>query len=169
MTDEQERAFEQVYNDYYQRVYVRVLSLIQHPQEAEDLTQDTFMKVYRVFATLDMSNFNAWLYRVATNVAYDALRRRRRITFSSLDADGQERLHPHSSDVQEDYETRETLHTALSALSETQRDLLLLHEVQGYTAIELASSSGHTYDTVTFTIRRARRVFKQHYEVAIAS
>jgi len=168
MTDEQERAFEQVYNDYYPRIYARVLSLIRHPQEAEDLTQDTFMKVYRVFATLDMSNFRAWLYRVATNTVYDALRRRRRIAFSSLDADG-ERFHPQSSDVQEDYAQREAIHLALSGLNETQRDLLLLHEVQGYKAIELASSSGQTYDTVTSTIRRARRAFKQQYEVTTAS
>ncbi len=168
MTDEQERTFEQVYRDYYQRIYTRVLSLIRHPQEAEDLTQDIFLKVYRVFATLDMSNFRAWLYCVATNTAYDALRRRRRIAFSSLDADG-ERFHPHSSNTQEDYEKREALHLALSGLSKTQRDLFLLYEVQGYKAIELASSSGQAYETVTSTIRRARRAFKQHYEVVTAS
>ncbi len=169
MTDEQRRAFEQVYSDYYPRIYRRVYALMQHSQDAEDLTQDTFVKLYRAFATLDMSNLYGWLYRVATNAVYDVLRRRRLLTFTPLDPDTQDWLSSQSGDVQEDYAERESIHLALSGLSETQRDALLLHEVQGYTAIEIASRSGQTYSTVTFTMRRARRAFKQQYVVGTAS
>ncbi len=169
MTDEQQRAFEQVYSDYYPRIYQRVYALMHHSQDAEDLTQETFMKAYRVFATLDTSNLYAWLYRVATNTIYDVLRQRRRRSVTSLDADdGQEWMLLQSGDMQEDYAKREAIHLALSGLSETQRNALLL-QVQGYQAVELATRSGQPYCTVTSVIRRARRAFKQHYEVATAS
>ncbi len=169
MTNEQLRAFEQVYSDYYQRVYQRVYALVQHVQEAEDLTQETFIKLYRAFATLDTSNLSAWLYRVATNTVYDVLRQRRRRPVTSLDADdGLEWMLLQKGDMQEDYVKREAIHLSLSGLSEMQRNALLF-QVQGYHAVELASQSGQSYSTVTSTIRRARRAFKQQYEVATAS
>ncbi len=169
MTDEQQRAFEQVYSDYYPRIYRRVYALMHNSQDAEDLTQETFLKAYRVFATLETNNLYSWLYRVATNAVYDVLRQRRLRTVTSLDAaDGQEWVHAQSADVQEDYAKREALHVALSGLSEMQRNMLLLQE-QGYKAVEIASHSGQAYPTVTSTIRRARRAFKQHYEAATAS
>ncbi len=169
MTNEQQRAFEQVYSDYYTRIYQRVYALMQHSQDAEDLTQETFTKAYRAFATLDTSNLYAWLYRVATNTVYDVLRQRRRRPVTSLDADdGQEWMLLQNGDMQEDYAKREAIHLALSGLDETQRNALLL-QAQGYQAIELASHSGQPYGTVTATIRRARRAFKQQYEVATAS
>lgn len=168
MRDEQIRTFEQVYNDYYQRIYRRVHTLVQDPQEAEDLTQDTFLKAYKAFATLNTRDLCGWLYRVATNAAYDVLRRRRCIAFTSLESDGQEEfLYASGGDLQEDNATREAIQIAFDGLREKHQNILVLHAIKGYSPTEIAARYGWSYSKVTSTVNYTRHAFKRHYQAAV--
>jgi len=159
-----ETTFEQVYRDYYPRIYQRVYTLMQHHQDAEDLTQETFTKAFCVFATLEINNVCAWLYRVATNTAHDVLRRRRLIAFPSLDADDGERLHPVSGELQEEVAEREAINAALSRMQRPYREVLLLQKIEGYTIEEIAHLQGRGYDATKSLAYHARRAFRQCYE-----
>ena len=73
-----EELFERLYVQYHRPLFSYVLRLVGHWEQAEDLTQETFVKAYHALARLPAdSNYRAWLYRIATNTCYDALRRRR--------------------------------------------------------------------------------------------
>ncbi len=158
-------TFEQVYSDYYQRIYQHLSRLLHNAQDAEDLTQETFLKAYKVFATLEVRNVSAWLYRVATNTAYDVLRRRRVITFSSLDTDNGEYLHPISGDeVQEDSAEREAINAALAQMRPSYRKALVLQHVEGYSLEDIACIYGRGYDATKTLTYHARRDFKRHYQ-----
>lgn len=164
MSSMHETSFEQVYQDYYPCIYHRVYTLMQHHQDAEDLTQETFLKAYNVFATLEVKKVGAWLYRVATNTTYDVLRRRRLIAFPSLDADDGERMHPVSGDLQEDVAEREAITAALSQIQRSYREVLLLQKVEGYTIEEIAHLQGRGYDATKTLAYHARRSFREYYE-----
>src|SRR5689334_2714014 len=74
-----ERAFEQLFVRHYQRVYGVALRLLGDPDEADELTQDVFVKLYRrPLSAADDANIVGWLYRVTTNEGFNALRARRR-------------------------------------------------------------------------------------------
>jgi RNA polymerase sigma-70 factor, ECF subfamily len=72
-------CFEVLFNRYYSRVYTILVRLVGVPEEAEDLALETFLRLYRLQLTPDREhNIGAWLYRVATNLGYNALRSRAR-------------------------------------------------------------------------------------------
>jgi RNA polymerase sigma-70 factor (ECF subfamily) len=73
-----EHAFEELFARYYTRVYGIALRLLGDPQDAEELAQDVFLKLYRQPITADDANLGGWLYRVVTNDSFNALRSRRR-------------------------------------------------------------------------------------------
>jgi RNA polymerase sigma-70 factor (ECF subfamily) len=73
-----ERAFEQLFHRHYAGVYGVVLRIVGAPEEAEEIAHDAFLKLYRQPIAGDDANVRAWLYRVATNAAFNAVRSRRR-------------------------------------------------------------------------------------------
>src|SRR5215510_6305656 len=71
-------AFEYIYKAYCRRVYSVCLRMIRNPAEAEDLTQQTFLQLFRKIGTFrSESNFSTWLYRVTVNVVLLHMRRRK--------------------------------------------------------------------------------------------
>ncbi|MFQ5435633.1 MAG: RNA polymerase sigma factor [Anaerolineae bacterium] len=77
-------SFDAVFHQHYDRVYGLLFRLVGNRTEAEDLTQETFLKLYdhsfrrRLFRSGRTHNIGAWLYRVATNMGYNAIRGRQR-------------------------------------------------------------------------------------------
>jgi RNA polymerase sigma-70 factor (ECF subfamily) len=81
-------AIEQLYQDYHQPIMRYLERLVHQHETAEDLTQETFIKALRNWQQLDqVASVRGWLYRIATNTAYDYLRRQQRIGFISLMSD----------------------------------------------------------------------------------
>ena len=72
-----ERAFDDLFLRYYRLVYRVLQGVVGSPQEAEDLAQETFLVLYRNPPRLEVAGFGPWLYRVAANRGYNALRRAR--------------------------------------------------------------------------------------------
>ena len=64
-----------IFEEYRSRIYHHILHLVRDPSEAEDLTQETFLRVHRKLDVLqDRAALGVWLYRIATNVCYDRFR-----------------------------------------------------------------------------------------------
>jgi len=75
-------SFDQIYDEYKTPIYNYVYHLVGDREQADDLTQDTFLKAFRALPKMDGNlKLSAWLYRIATNTAYDALRRRKLIAW----------------------------------------------------------------------------------------
>ena len=73
-------AFAAIFTRYERRIYSFIYRMMGDPDDAYDLTQDTFLKAYRALGkTDDELNVNAWLHRIASNACMDLLRRRQRV------------------------------------------------------------------------------------------
>ena len=160
------RAFEMLVNRYQARLYNYIRRMMGNAAEAEDLFQDTFMKVYN---NLDRfrpeGSFRGWLYRIATNTCRDALRRRKLRWAFSLDARRNpddvplgERYSANSPDPAEkaaESELAERLAAAVQALSVKHRSVFLMARYDGMSYEEIAETLKIPVGTVKSRMNKA--------------
>ena len=154
-------VFEALFQRYHRPILVHLARLVGDQATAEDLSQDTFARALRGWPQGEPpANTGAWLYRIATNAAYDHLRRRRRIQFAPLQAaDGAGGPPCHD-------DGRDEVRAALAALPERYRVPLLMHTLDGYSLDEIASALGCTSAAVKMRLFRARAHFREAYRRA---
>ena len=162
-------AFEVIFTGYQERIYNYVLRMMGSSEDARDLTQDVFLKAYvalpKTAADLKLS---AWLYRIATNVCLDELRRRKLKQWLSWDT-YMASFHP--KQVAVDNPEREVLQQeaarlvqrVLVKLSPRHRLCLLLHEHEDLSCDEIADVLGTTKGAVKSLLFRAREEFRRVY------
>jgi len=150
---------------YRPSIYRYVLRLVGNASLADDLTQDTFLRVHQHLRELkDAAALEAWLYRIATNVCYDRFRHREH-RGPGLPVLGQDEarndavaedgaLRP--DQLLEQEEMSDCVLHFLTALPEAQRQVLLLHDLQGYTDPEIAQMLGLSLNNVKIRLHRAR-------------
>jgi RNA polymerase sigma-70 factor (ECF subfamily) len=157
-------AFEALVLRYQSRVYRLVRILAGNLPEAEDLTQETFIRAYRAIGRFRRdSTFRTWLHRIAVNATWSHLARRRHgISLVALesDADGNMAV----TDVaacDDDPETalirRQAIDRALATLSTEARLVITLRDIQGLEYQEIATITGVPIGTVESRLFRARR------------
>jgi len=140
-----EQAFAALFQSHKKRVYSVCLLMTKDIAEAEDLTQEAFLQVFRSVSSFrGDSAFSTWLYRVAVNTVLMKLRRRKSPPIVSLD----EPVSPESPSLRRDVGRvdprlngtidRITLRRAMQELPEGCREIFVLHEVQGYQHHEIA-------------------------------
>jgi RNA polymerase sigma-70 factor (ECF subfamily) len=154
--------YEELYATHYQRIYRHVYRLVRHHEQAEDLTQTTFLNAWRVWPPASDANLTGWLYTIATRVALDALARQRRLHFQSLDM-LVEWLEETAPVVCEDEACLErlVLTDALGHLPAASCTLLLM-SAQGYSATELGRCRGLHKATLARQLASARAELSQH-------
>jgi RNA polymerase sigma-70 factor (ECF subfamily) len=144
-----------LYERYAPGVFRQVRGLLRDEYEAQDITQLVFLKLMWTIGQYDerQAPFAAWLGRIARNLAIDHLRRRRavpapevRCADTAADDTGADRA--------------AALHTALAALSDEQREVLLLRQVVGMRPCEIASRLDRTEGSVHALHHRARRAMR---------
>jgi RNA polymerase sigma-70 factor, ECF subfamily len=159
-----------LFETYHDRIYRYVLGLVKSPAEAEDLTQDTFLRAYRHGDSLrDPEAVRGWLYRIATHLCLDRLRQRKPLI--SLDSEEDEdRVEPPVSnspsplEISERKETSACIQRCLDFLPDKYRAVILLHEAHSLTAPEIADLLGVTLTTVKIRLHRARRQLQRVME-----
>lgn len=167
-----EDAFAQLMEAHQGKVYGLILRLTSSPEDALELSQETFFNAWRGLPGFHgESRFSTWLFRLASNVTIDFLRRekrRRSIMGSSLsegDLDGgqwdvpDERFTPQSE--VERTELQEAVHRGLSKLSDEHRTVLLLRELSGLSYREIGDILQLEEGTVKSRIARARLALKE--------
>jgi len=165
-------AFGQLVNEYKDKIYNYVARMLNDPYEAEDVTQEAFLRAYKSLPRFrGASSFHTWLYRIASNLAIDVVRKRKRQdpTFS-LDEplesdDGEyERELPDETGGPEDRtstrETRVAVRRAIMDLPEKLRDVMILYELQGETYEDIADILDVPLGTVKSRLFNARNRLK---------
>ncbi len=159
------RDFEQVYEQHRERIYRYIRHLVSDQELAEDLAQETFTRAFKALARMPEDlRMTPWLYRIATNVSYDALRRRRLIAWQTLDGLNYEPASGKGDDPQNVYGgTAGLVQAALARMPTLYRRALLLYEHDGYSMPEVAQVLGITPSGIKMYLSRARGTFRQHY------
>lgn len=152
---------------YERAIYTHLYRLVGNPDDAADLAQDTFIKLYKNRTKIDPEqNFNAWLYKIATNTAYDWLKKKKR--------------HPEDFIIDDDdynFETIEAaqsyhklpeldrvgLDMALDKIKPILKNLLILYYQQGFTYEEISLITGTPLNTVKVGLHRAKKELLKHF------
>ena len=151
-------TWEQVVEQHSARVYRLAYRLSGNPQDAEDLTQDTFVRVFRSLASFRPGTFEGWLHRITTNLFLDMVRRRQRIRFDALpdDTEWLPSRTPGPEQVYEDTQLDPEIQAALDALAPEYRVAVVLCDIEGLTYEEIAATLGIKLGTVRSRIHRGR-------------
>jgi RNA polymerase sigma-70 factor (ECF subfamily) len=157
---------EEWYQCYYTRIYAYLHRLCGVGEQAEDLTQETFIK-----ASLAMARYRGdcsvqtWLFRIARNCYLDSVRRASsvRIDTDQLHAIPDNAYHGDPMRRYEASEARDAISLALSMLSERQRSILLLRDAEDLSYQEIADVLGMSLAAVKVNLFRARRTFRELY------
>lgn len=155
-------------SDNLRRVFLLIYRVVGNVDDAQDLTQETFIKaLQRQDQLKDLEKATHWLSRIATNTAIDFLRRHGRVTFCDFD----EVPAPLTSSNMDNPETlvlrterREYLEAGLSLLTDRERTALLLRDVEDLPAEEVAAHLNCSKATVRSHIANARTKFRRYLE-----
>ena len=158
-------AFETIYELHGRRVYALCLRMSGDPVEAEDLTQEAFLQLFRKIHTFrGESAFSSWLHRLTANIVLMRFRKKRPVPVSldeMMSHDG-EKDRPAFEIGAPDLRLvgvfdRVNLHTAIEQLPEGYRSMFLLHDVQGYEHKEIAHMLGCSIGNSKSQLHKARK------------
>lgn len=172
-------AFASLYQTYEKRIYNYCLRLVGGTSDAEDATQEAFLKVFGRLPELDGAqvNFGAYLFTAARNASYDMIERRRRTEpVADLPDDGSGHLHRERADAGVEPERAAMLSAQQAAvraanerLPTRQREVLALREVEGMSYAEIAATMEMNSNSVAQLISRARTSLRGELRVGVAS
>lgn len=168
-------AFNQIVSAYRRRILGTISRLIGRPEDVEDVAQEVFIRLYFSLEQLRTPEvFEPWLYRLTVNASYDYLRKsRRRMEFRMADLSEQQVMMADAAagsraqdDEAEKRRVRDTVSGLLGAVSEDDRILLTLKEVEGLSLKELEKIYHVNENALKVRLFRARqRVLKNMKEV----
>ena len=156
-------AIEALVRRYQSRIFNFTRALTANDADAEDLTQETFIRAFRAIGGFrGDSSFKSWLYQIATNAARTHFGKRTRqasVWERRVEADdvADRHLASRSGSVEESVMQRDALDRALTAIPETLRVPVVLHDVQGLGYLEIAEILDVPIGTVMSRLFRARR------------
>jgi RNA polymerase sigma factor (sigma-70 family) len=149
------------------RVYRLAYRLTGNSHDAEDLTQEVFVRVFRSLDTYIPGTFEGWLHRITTNLFLDMARRRQRIRFEGLADETEARLggsEPTPAQAFDDRHLDGDIHAALMALAPEYRAAVILCDIEGLSYEEIADTLGVKLGTVRSRIHRGRAQLRQALE-----
>ena len=160
-------TWEEVVRDHSARVYRLAYRLTGNSHDAEDLTQEVFVRVFRSLHTYTPGTFEGWLHRITTNLFLDLARRRQRIRFEGLGEESEGRLdggEPTPAQVFDDRHLDYDVQAALKALAPEYRAAVILCDIEGLSYEEIAAALGIKLGTVRSRIHRGRAQLRASLE-----
>jgi RNA polymerase sigma-70 factor (ECF subfamily) len=157
-------SWDDIVRQHADRVYRLAYRLSGNRADAEDLTQETFVRVFRSLADYTPGTFEGWLHRITTNLFLDMVRRRQKIRFDALAEDASERLASDEPGPERAYEQNNLdpeVQRALDALPADFRAAVVLCDLEGLTYEEIALTLGIKVGTVRSRIHRGRVLLRE--------
>ncbi len=152
-------SWEDIVRTHSARVYRLAYRLAGNQHDAEDLTQEVFVRVFRSLSTYQPGTFEGWLHRITTNLFLDMVRRRQRIRFEGFPEDAHERLpgrEPSPQQLIDDQGFDADIQYALDQLPPEFRAAVVLCDIEGLSYEEIAATLGIKLGTVRSRIHRGR-------------
>jgi RNA polymerase sigma factor (sigma-70 family) len=161
----QDRQFERIYKKHVGDVYRYALAVLRNPDDAEDVTQTTFMNAYRAFQRGERPETpKNWLIAIAHNVCRQRFRQASR---RPNEVEFVEEVAAAPDEVEERYSV-EDIQRALGQLAFNQRSALVMRELEGRSYAEIAGILGLTVGAVETLIFRARRALREQLEGSLS-
>jgi RNA polymerase sigma factor (sigma-70 family) len=177
-----EAAFKKLVDEWQDMVYNTALGIVQNEDDADDITQEVFIQVYKSVSSFKgESKFSTWLYRITLGKALDhekKKKRKKRFGFMQglFGADGVELAHAvefnHPGVQLEKKERAGELFSALNQIPDKQRIAFTLHKLEGQSYQEVAEIMNTTLYAVESLMSRAKtnlkKELKRYYDISIA-
>jgi RNA polymerase sigma-70 factor (ECF subfamily) len=162
-----EIAFREIVERYQAKVFSIIYGILRNRNDAEDIAQQVFAKIYISIGKFDFrSSLLTWIYKITVNECYDYLRKKRvrKLVYESDFSDDDVRLMENTEQSTESVRPvdttlaqRDLLMKLLDKISEEERTLILLKEVEGHSVEELAQMTGLNHNTIKVKLFRARQ------------
>lgn len=167
------KAYEDIIGLYEKRVFSTIYYMVKNDNDVEDIAQEVFIKIYKNLNNFkEESSLYTWIYRITVNVCIDELKKRKKVVYidEKIDTkDGEVELQlPDNSksptDIAEDNELKYRLEKCIKKLPESQRMMIILRDIKGFTYMEIAEIMKMNLGTVKSKINRARAALKELLE-----
>ena len=160
------KAFEALMDEYFKKIYNIAFRMTNNADDAADITQEIMIKLFKNIASFKGdSKFSTWVYRVATNTCLDELKKIRRNSHTSINA---EYDMPDTQPTPEQYIEKKELSgmvaKAIEKLSAEHRAAIVLRDIRGFSYEEIAAVFKCSVGTVKSRISRARGQLKNILE-----
>jgi RNA polymerase sigma-70 factor (ECF subfamily) len=152
-------SWEDIVRAHSGRVYRLAFRLTGNTHDAEDLTQEVFVRVFRSLSSYTPGTFEGWLHRITTNLFLDGARRRQRIRFEGLGDEVAQRIPGTQPSPAQAYDERHfdgDVQAALRSLPPDYRAAVVLCDIEGFSYEEIAATLGVKLGTVRSRIHRGR-------------
>jgi RNA polymerase sigma factor (sigma-70 family) len=163
-SDWQPPSWDEIVAEHSARVYRLAYRLTGNPHDAEDLTQEVFVRVFRSLSSYTPGTFEGWLHRITTNLFLDQARRKSKIRFDALADDADARIPSRSAapDTQViDGVFDDDVESALAELPPDFRAAVVLCDIEGLSYEEIADVLGLKLGTVRSRIHRGRTMLRK--------
>jgi RNA polymerase sigma-70 factor (ECF subfamily) len=165
-------AFEELISDYEKKVFNIALRIIGNYNDAEDISQEIFIKVFKSIKNFKgNSSFYTWLYRIVVNECFDIAKKKKKVLAFSIDTpivtgddEVQRDIKDRSKLPEEEFENKELrkeIQKALNMISNEHRTMIVLRDVQGFSYDEISEMLKCPPGTVKSRINRARKALKE--------
>ncbi len=160
-------SWDEIVRAHSARVYRLAYRLTGNPHDAEDLTQEVFVRVFRSLSSYTPGTFEGWLHRITTNLFLDQARRKQKIRFDPLAEDADQRLPgrtPTPERALHDQLFDADVETALAQLPPDFRAAVVLCDIEGLSYEEIAGILDVKLGTVRSRIHRGRSLLRKALE-----
>ena len=157
-------SWDELVKQHADRVYRLAYRLSGNQHDAEDLTQETFIRVFRSVQNYQPGTFEGWLHRITTNLFLDMVRRRNRIRMEALpeDYDRVPADEPNPEQIYHDSRLGPDLQAALDSLAPEFRAAVVLCDIEGLSYEEIGATLGVKLGTVRSRIHRGRQALRDY-------
>jgi len=151
-----EREYNACVNDYADNVFRFIVKNLRHEEDARDIVQTAFEKMWRNRDTVDNDKCKSYLFTVAYNQMIDHIRKVKRVQLKDT-FNAEAKVHSYQVN-----DMKKNLHEALNRLSDTQKSLVLLKDYEGYSYEEIGQIMGLNESQVKVYLHRARLTLRNY-------
>ena len=164
-------AFEQLFHRHQDRIYSVASKMMNNQEDAMDLTQEIFLRAYQKIGKFNFSSaFSTWLYKLATNLCIDELRKRKR---SANTTPLEEAVLEADSDTPEEHaierDRQRQVWDAINSLKEKERAIIILKDIEGLSYKEIAEVFKCSLGRVKSRLHEARQNLRSVLEKSVMS
>jgi len=158
LKDGEEKAIDELYQSYAELVYNTALSYVQSIPDAEEVTQDVFIKVYRSIKNFkEDSKLSTWIYRITVNTALNKIKSKKKILFLGLDQVREQSSFVHPGVVMEQEEDAKLLYRTIQILPDSQKTCFILSYIEELPRKEVADIMNLSLKAVESLLQRAKK------------